>query len=170
MPIMPPPITITSQIFFTSPIVNADRFGTMESSRGYRRWYEELKKLRAVLLFSFANRGRLLRLSGCGWRIGCQLREHNQSLGRRADIVSRVAGDQRKFRVRGSFDHRDVIRLNYPLPNYFVVVLLTIALHDDYVTFVQLVNVAEESVPMGGNHRIAVLARSRGLIHVAGTE
>ena len=95
---------------------------------------------------------------GCACRLILfvdELGEDDQPLRRRAYVVRRIAGDQGKPRIRSRPQYRHVVGLNDFLPNDFVPESLAVALHQQGVTALEFVEVAEERITMTRDHRIA---------------
>ena len=112
-----------------------------------------------------------LRLCGLIYRLAVavdQFGKHHQPLGRGANIVRGIAGDQGELRVIGGLDDADIFRHHDFFARYFISKGAAAAANLNLVALVEFIDMAEKSVTMGRDDRVSVLARLGGFLHVPG--
>src|SRR5262249_26195149 len=92
---------------------------------------------------------------------------HDEPLGRRADEVKRITGDERQRSDGGRIEYRDILRVDDPNSVDVIRLASRERLELDRVAGGNILEASEESVTMTGNPAVAVRPRQRRVVDVA---
>src|SRR5579864_1529146 len=95
--------------------------------------------------------------------------KHDEPLGRGANVIGGIAGDESKLRIVGRLDHADIFRHYDSFSGDLISENAAAAADLNLVALVQFIDMPEKGIAMGRDHRVSGLAGLGSLLHVAGT-